>query len=272
MRYLLLFVLLLCWLPLTAEATNPPDEKQSLTADEIINKHLEVSGGKEALTKFQSRIAVGTVKKESDPEARMAIMSEAPNHVTGMFIFNKFDWQLTYDGSKSFIRPLLPRESAPIQDRYQAMLSSGLMFNSISLYNVLLAKESSGAKFEAKGLKKVKDRQAYVVEMKRPKGISARLYFDATTFMWLRTDYGTVHISKPIGQFTNEVVPHGEDELRVDFYFETSDFRDVAGVKLPFKFELVVTYPIITQKRVGTISGTIIEYQHNVQIDPKMFK
>lgn len=269
MRYLLLFALLLCWLPLTAQATNP-DDKQSLTADEIISKYLEASGGREALSKFQSRIAVGTVKKENDPEARMAIMSESPNHVTGMFIFSKFDWQLTYDGTKGFIRPLLPRDFAPIQDKYQAMLSSGLMFNSISLYNVLLAKES-GAKLEAKGMKKIKDRQAYVVEMKS-KGMSARLYFDATTFMWVRTDFGTVQISKPIGQFTNEVVPHGEDELRVDFYFETSDFRDVAGVKLPFKFEQVVTYPIITQKKVGTISGTIIEYQHNVQIDPKMFK
>ncbi len=90
--------------------------------------------------------------------------------------------------------------------------------------------------------------------------------------MWVRTDYGNVHISKPIGQFTNEVVPHGEDEFSVDFYFETSDFRDVSGVKLPFKFEQVITYPIITQKRVGILSGTIVEYKHNVQIDPKMFK
>jgi hypothetical protein len=58
----------------------------------------------------------------------------------------------------------------------------------------------------------------------------------------------------------------------VDFYVETSDFREVDGVKLPFKFEQVVTYPILTQKRVGTLTGTIVEYRHNVEIDPKMFK
>jgi len=34
------------------------------------------------------------------------------------------------------------------------MLSSGLMFNSISLYNLLLDSESNGVKFEAKGTKK----------------------------------------------------------------------------------------------------------------------
>jgi hypothetical protein len=95
---------------------------------------------------------------------------------------------------------------------------------------------------------------------------------------WLNTlkasvpNDGNMQISKSMGQFTNAVVPHGEDEMSVDFYFDTSDFRDVEGVKLPFKFEQVVTYPIITQKRVGTLSGTIVEYRHNVTVDPKMFK
>jgi hypothetical protein len=246
--------------------------KPALTADEIIARHLEAIGGKDALRKFQSRIAVGTVKKESDPEAQMAIVSEAPNRVSGVFIFPRYDWQLTYDGTRPFIRPLLPRDLSPIQDKYQEMLSSGMMFNSISLYNLLLDGKSAGATFEAKGMKKIKDRQTYVVEARRSKGIVARLYFDAATFMWLRTDYGKANISKPMGQFTNEIVPHGEDELSVDFFFETSDFRDVDGVKLPFKFEQVVTYPIIQQKKVGHLSGTITEYRHNVPIDPKMFK
>jgi hypothetical protein len=57
----------------------------------------------------------------------------------------------------------------------------------------------------------------------------ARLYFDAATFMWIRTDYGKVQISKPMGQFTNAVVPHGEDEMSVDFDFDTSDFRGRRG-------------------------------------------
>lgn len=271
MKYLLMSLLLLSSLTLPARAIGQ-DNKKSLTADEIITKHLEAAGGKTALGKVQSRIAVGTVKKENDPEVQMAIMSETPNRVTGMFIFTKYDWQLTYDGSKSFVRPMLPRDLSPIQDKYQEILSSGLMFNSISLYNFLLDPESSKAKFEAKGMKKIKDRPAYVVELKRPKGGSARLYFDAATFMWVRTDFGKVHVSKPMGQFTNAVVPHAEDELSVDFYFETSDFRDVEGLKLPFKFEQVVTYPIILQKRVGTLTGKIVEYRQNVSIDPKMFQ
>ncbi len=271
MKHLFVSVLLLSFLAIQT-STKAQDKKKSLTADEIISRHLEAAGDKQALARFQSRIAVGSVKKDNDAAVQMAIVSEFPDKVSAVYVFEKYDWQLTYDGKQPFLRPLFPRDLAPIQDKLQDMLASGVMFNSISLYNVLLDSQSYGAKFEAKGTKKIRDRLAYVVEMKRPKVAPARLYFDAETFMWIRTDYGKASISKPMGQFTNAVVPHGEDELSVDFYFETSDFRDVDGVKLPFKFEQVVTYPIIHQKKVGTITGTITEYRHNATIDPKMFR
>ena len=270
MRDLFCCVLLLLLSAVTT-STTASDDKQSLAAAEIINKHLAAVGGKQALARFKSRIAIGTVTKEKDSGIQMAIMSESPNRVSAVYVFEKYDWQLTYDGNKSIIRPLFPRALSRIQDKYEEVLASGLMFNSISLYNVLTDSETSGAKFEAKGTKKIGDRLTYIVEMKRPKA-AARLYFDAETFMWLRTEYGRASFSKPMGQFTNEVVPHGEDEITIDFYFETSDFREVDGVKLPFKFEQVITYPYIHQKMAGSISGTITEYRHNVAIDPKMFQ
>jgi len=266
-------LLLLLLLSFVTNASPATGDKQSLTAAEIINKHLEAVGGKQALAKLKSRVAIGTVRKENEPEVRMAIVSESPNRVSAVYVFERFDWQMTYDGKKPFVRggPMLPRDFTPIQDKYNEMLSSGLMFNSISLYNLLLDSESNGVKFEAKGTKKIKNRLAYVVEVKKGK-VSARLYFDAENFMWVRTEYGRASISKPMQPFTNESVYHSEDEMSVDFYFDTSDFREVDGVKLPFKFEQVVTYPILKQKKAGTVSGTISEYQHNVRIDPKMFQ
>jgi hypothetical protein len=45
----------------------------------IINKHLEATGGKEALEKIKSRVATGTFKLETYPEQKLAIMSESPN-------------------------------------------------------------------------------------------------------------------------------------------------------------------------------------------------
>jgi hypothetical protein len=248
------------------------DEKQSMTGAEIISKHLAAVGGKEAVAKIKRRIAIGTVKKESEPEAQMAIMSEAPNRVSAMYVFKDYTWQLTYDGGKVIFRPTITKEASTIEIKYRDMLATGAMFNSISLYNILTEGESENVKFEAKGTKKIKNRPAYVVEIKRDKSQPIRLYFDTESFMWVRTDYGRVSFAKNMGTFTNDVVQHGEDQTDVDFYFETSDFKEVDGVKLPFKFEQTVAYPLIRQKSAGTITGIIKEYRHNVAIDPKMFQ
>src|SRR4051812_39419628 len=111
-----------------------PAQAQTLTAADIIAKHFEAIGGKPALAKIKSRIAVGTVQREHEPAAKMAIMSELPNHVSAIFVFEKYDLQMSYDGKEPIVRPMAPRMFGPFISRYQQMLASGLMFNSISLY------------------------------------------------------------------------------------------------------------------------------------------
>src|SRR5207253_2897276 len=219
--------------------------QDKLTGNEIINRHLAAVGGREALAKLKTRVALGTVKKENEAEAELAIFSELPNRVSANYRFEKYDWKLRYDGTKVIFFPPISRKLYGITDKYNEMLASGLMFNSVTLSNVLTEAESGGVKFEAKGSKKLHGRPAYVVEVKRGKGDAFRLYFDAEDFMWVRTDYGRVTISKQMGAFTNDVAFHGEDEIGIDFYIETSDFRNVDGIKLPFKFEQVITYPIL---------------------------
>jgi hypothetical protein len=243
----------------------------TMTGVEIVSKHLTAVGGKEALMKFKSRVAIGTVKKENEPEAKMAIMSESPNKVSAIYVFQNFDWQQTYDGSKAIFRPQFKGSATVLQSKYHDMLATGAMFNGISLYNILLQGESDTLKFEAKGTKKVKGRQAHIIAVKRGKDDSLRLCFDTETFMWVRTDYGRVSLTQEMKGFTNDITTK-DDQLTVDFYLETWDFKEVDGVKLPFKFEEVTTSPILKQKAVGSIIGTISQYQHNVLIDPQMFK
>ena len=246
--------------------------EKKLSAEEIINRHLDAVGGRERLARFKTRVALGTVKKEGEPEAKLAVMSEAPNRISVFYALRDFDLRMVYDGNRAFIRPFWGRQYSGMEDRYQKILASGLMFNGVSLFNLIVNRPSGEVKFEAKGMKKTGGRQAYVVEVKPLKGSAMRLYFDAETFMWLRTDYGSASVSRELGGFTNDVVNQGGSEITVDFYIETSDFREVDGVKLPFKFVQVVTSPILRQRAVGTISGTIREYIHNGDIDPKMFQ
>lgn len=246
------------------------DQTAQMTGVEIINKHIQAAGGRALLATIKSRVAIGIARKDSDSAVPVAIMSEAPNRVSAIYQFQGYNWQLSYDGAKPVFRPVISRAAGVVVQKYEEMLATGTMFNSISLYNALLAGESE-ATFDAKGTKKVRGRAAYVVDMKPNKGQSVRLYFDAENFMWVRTDYGSVRITKDMGTFTNAITSKDE-ETTIDFYVETWDFKDVGGIKLPFKVEIVATAPILKQKNVGTIVANINEYRHNIPIDPKMFR
>ena len=90
--------------------------------------------------------------------------------------------------------------------------------------------------------------------------------------MWVRTEFGRVTIPQHIGAFTNDVQSKSDEQPTADFYVETSDFKEVDGIKLPHKMTQVVTFPILRQKPVGTLTVTINEYKQNVPIDPKMFQ
>ena len=259
----------------TSDAKPKPvmDDKPKLTAEEILNKHLEAIGGKEKLAQIKTRIAIGTAKKDDELPAKMAIMSETPNRVAGMYIFERLNWHLFYDGAGATVRPIVAaRDLAPFFDKYREIIASGLMYNDISLYSLLMAGNAAQLNAEAKGTKKVNGHLAYIVDIKPNKKGSYRLFFDVDTFMWVRTEFGKVRTTKPIGQFTNEVVDRGQDDSEVDFYFEASDFREVGGVKLPFKFVQVITAPLARRAQATTLVGTITEYRHNVPIAAEMFK
>ncbi len=266
---------ILCLLLLLTSAISvapASNDKKSLTAAEIISKHIAALGGKEKLGQLKTRAALGTVKRENEPASRIVIASEATGRLAVIYKFEQYDWRLNYNGTKAAMRPILSRELSVVTDKYQEMLASGLMFNGISLYNLLTEPESNDVKFEAKGTKNLHGRPAYIVEVRGRNVAPMRLYFDAQDFMWVRTDYGNVTIKKYQGPFTNDVVSHADDDIIVDFYIETSDFREVDGVKLPFRFEQVVTSPILRQRLVGTLTGTILEYRHNIDIDPKFYQ
>jgi hypothetical protein len=260
---------LLCIFSLTAVAATRDDK---MSAEEILKRHLAAIGGKEAATKFKTRVASGTIKKENDPERKFAIASE-PGKIAALFYFQQYDWRLIFDGTRPHTRPEFNREYGMINNKYQEAIASGLMFNDLSLFNVVVNGVGAEAKFETKGTKKVMGKPAYVIEYRKDKKSSPRrLYFDTETFMWVRTDFGRATLTKGVGSFTNEAQIQEDQSAMVDIYVETSDFRDVDGVKLPFQLNFTVTAPIIRNTFFSNLKATVTEYKHDVTIDPKVYQ
>jgi hypothetical protein len=251
-------------------------QNQKLTPEEVLQKHYAAVGTVDRLSRAQTRIGIGSVNKEDEPIADFYIMSEREK-VSAFYKFRDYDFQVIFDGSRSIIRPVLSREASPITVKYEEIASSGFMFNGMSVFSIIYPKLPADSEVNLKGTKKVAGRQAYVLQLKSKKG-AFNLYFDTESFMWVRTDFGKVHVSANIRDVAgntdrlNEMRSEGGSETTVDFYIETSDFREVDGIKLPFKFVQVVTAPILRRSAVGTLTGTIKEYRHNEPIDPRMFK
>ncbi|MGH9904601.1 MAG: hypothetical protein ACRD8U_03330 [Pyrinomonadaceae bacterium] len=191
--------------------------------------------------------------------------------MSAVYVFRDYDWQLSYDGKSSIFRPAFIRCTSAIETRFREILASGFMFNGISLYNLLLDTDGSGLKFQVKGTKKVRGKEAYALEAKRGNDM-IQVYIDTERFMWVKTAYGSLTLEKNLATLSNEFVKHGDDQTKIEFYVETWDFKEVDGVILPFKFEHTATFPILRQTVSGSLKGTVTEYRHNIDIDPKMFK
>jgi hypothetical protein len=214
----------------------PPTKKSGDIADstrvesmpsvsEILDKYLEVSGGRDALEKITSRVATGTVELTSlGVKGTVEFVERAPNqssviiNAPGLGIM-----QRTFDGRRAWLQD-------PVQGiiRFNGLgleiIKEGAVFNKPAKLKelfpsaVLIGKEKLGGK------------DVYVVRMGFEKW-----YFDAEDGLLLR---------------------------KGNIYYD--DYREVDGVKLPFKLrdEVLASAGIIYQ---------LTEIKHNVKIDEAKF-
>ncbi len=97
------------------------------------------------------------------------------------------------------------------------------------------------------GNEKILDKDAFVLVFQPPSGPPIKQYVDAATFMPLRTV-----IKATVPQF-------GEVEQNAD----PSDFRDLDGVKVPYKLQI--------QSSVQGLTMTFTKIEQNVTVDEKLF-
>ena len=111
-----------------------------------------------------------------------------------------------------------------------------------------LSYKEAGGKVEVAGKEKLGDRDAVVLVYTPKTGSVARLYFDAQTWLLIRS-VGKVNVPEAGGDIEQTTDP--------------SDYRDVDGVKVPFT--LVMTSP------VQSVTIRLQKVEHNKPIDDALF-
>jgi outer membrane lipoprotein-sorting protein len=101
---------------------------------------------------------------------------------------------------------------------------------------------------ELAGKEKVGDRDAYVLVTKPKSGPAVRQYIDAASYLTIKQ---VIKINVP--QIGSEV------EQTTEFF----DFKDVDGIKVPFRVK--------TSTAFQTLTVTISQVEHNVEIDQTLF-
>lgn len=213
-----------------------------IPVDELIEKHIAATGGREALEKVKTMVMSGSFELPAmGASGSINIFAKAPNKRLAVIsidgfgeIFQGFDGERGFSvgpmGSVDFTGQML--EDA----RRDSLLHPELQWKQIY------------PKIEVKGKGKVGERDAWIVAMTPEKGNPTTAWFDAESFLLLKTT-GV------------RVTDQGEAEISTEF----SDFREVPGTGMKMAHQMKQVIP------VGEIIMRFTDIKANVDIDDAKF-
>lgn len=264
-RIWLSLTILACALPLAVVAQEQTKEATAakITAEQVLEKYVEVTGGREAYNKITSSVAKGSLEiKAQGLTGTVMIYAKNPNKFLNVMTLQGVgEMKQGYDGKIGWaqdpfsgLRTLDGPELSEM--KRQADFNSSLKWR--ELYK----------KIELVGTKKLDQGEAYVIRLTlkpekpeakegdkpkkddkaKPKENDKTItqYYDTKTFLLLRTE---MVVESPQGTFPVEVV--------------VSDYKEVDGVKVPF----------VSKQKVGPaeIVLTLTEIKNNEKIDDTLF-
>lgn len=220
------------------------------TADEIIEKSITAMGGRAAMEKIKSRqmtgsLALGT--PAGDIQGTIEILNAVPNKARTLikadlsaFGAGQLVVDQRFDGTKGYVQDSLQGDREITGGQLETMKAN-------SFPHPFLNYKAAGASVQLTGKEKLQDKDAFLLVFQPPSGPPIKQYVDATTFLPMRTIIRTT-------------IPQiGEIEQNAD----PSDYRDLDGVKVPYKVRIESTAQNVTM--------TFVKIEHNVAVDEKLF-
>ena len=210
--------------------------------DAVLNKYVSAIGGKEAHEKVKTRVMKGKVELAgTDSWGQVEIYAKAPNKLLiVMNIEPMGQVKSGYDGCTAWN----VGETIGSQTLSGAALSG---FSAVADFHREIKLGELYPGIRLMGRLKEKEREFYLVEGYPTVGSPEIMFFDSQSGLLT-------------GRDLTQQTPRGP--IRVDMRY--SDFREVDGLKLPFK--IIQTMPNL--KFVFTVR----EVKHNVPVDDRLFE
>jgi len=224
------------------------DEKPAISVDELYQKALAASGGEANWRKITSRLTTSTSDMEQQAiKTEAKSWTKAPNFsatettmkAIGKEIAKGWEFFDGTNGEEAYtfapVEKLAGKrlEDVRIGSDFYSMLDWKSKFKTITV----------------KRIAKVGDEDAYAVEFEPEKGTKFTEYYSTKTFLVLKRE---------------GVVPSSTSSQSLPYTILFSDYRDVDGVKLPFK-------QINNTSSNGDVITIVTSVKHNVPIEDKLF-
>jgi photosynthetic reaction center cytochrome c subunit len=233
----------------------PNDERNDIvtpaegvpTATQILERYLQAIGGAQKVAGLTSFVATGTSEGYGGlgGGGTFQIIAKAPNQRTTLITFKdhpeRGDNTRVFNGTNAWVkspRGLFPEYEMTGTDLDGARLDAQLSFPG-QIKQVL-------TNLRVGGLDTIGDHEVHVVQGSGPRGLLATLYFDTKSNLLVRV---VRYTPSPIG--------------RVPTQLDYDDYRDVGGIKFPFKY----TFSWLDGKDTFQLS----DVKTNVPIDAAKF-
>jgi photosynthetic reaction center cytochrome c subunit len=217
------------------------------SADQVLDKFIQASGGAERLSALTSYVATGTAVAygELGGTAEFNIFAKSPNQRTALITYKDHPERGTsswsFDGRAGWMktpRGLLGEYELVGGELDGVRLEAQLAFPG-QIKKVL-------DNWRGAATRSIGDRDLLAVQGSGPRGFLATLYFDPATGLLARlVRYGP----SPIGRMPTQI--------------DYADYRDVGGIKLPFEYKFTWMD--------GRYTAKVNEIKTNVAVDAARF-
>ena len=257
-------------------------QDRKVTLAELITHHLDSIGSAQARGFAKNRVVSGTVKLvsrvgvASNIDGQVAVASWGPKLRYSMrFASPQYTGeQLAFDGSKVLTGHLPSGRRSDLSfylEQQSLPLREGLLGGSLSTAWTMLRVDQLKPKLDYRGVRKIEGRQLHEVTYRPQKGstdLKVSLYFDASTFQHVRTEY-EFKVPARLGNGPNDSARLQEDYYKLAEDFD--DFRAVDALMLPRKYRLQLQVQASTGTNLYDWNVVIDQVLHNQALDEQIF-